>query len=248
VFTRGGSRIDRRASREALDQRVDQLLLQPVCRCGINHRSRSPLDQADSGRMEVPQRPDHHRPRVPPTRGGRDRKRRSGQRTAVLSQVRGRQPDRPPAARPIGSHVQAAARPERHDLARRQPNPPQIGAGPLPLGSETRIVSAGEATKAIRGRCSSVADSLRLCRATWVSRARNRPAPVTSRAGQPSSRMAAAKSSASLNTDVTLIGIVTRPFCCRTKGAGCAPRLAIQFWQKRTGPSPKCSTSSPSRP
>jgi hypothetical protein len=29
--------------------------------------------------------------------------------------------------------------------------PPQIAAGPLPLGSETRIISAGAATKATRG-------------------------------------------------------------------------------------------------
>jgi len=26
-----------------------------------------------------------------------------------------------------------------------------------------------------------------------------------------------------------------RPFCCRTKRAGCDPRLAIRFWQKRGG-------------
>ena len=62
--------------------------------------------------------PDHHRPRAPPTSGGGDGERRSGQSGAILNQVRGRQPDRPPAARPIGSHVQALACPERHDLAR----------------------------------------------------------------------------------------------------------------------------------
>ncbi len=107
--------------------------------------------------------------------------------------------------------------------------PPQISAGPLPLGNGTRIMSAGTATRATRGRCSSAADNRRRCKATRVSRARNAPGPVTSRPRQPSSRNATSKSSASLNTEATLLGISTRPFHCRTEGAGCDPGSAIQF-------------------
>ena len=66
--------------------------------------------------------------------------------------------------------------------------PPQIGGGPLPYGSTIRTMSAGTATRAIRGRYSSAAESRRRCKATWVSRARNAPPPVTRRPRQPSSR------------------------------------------------------------
>ena len=60
--------------------------------------------------------PDHRRPRPPPG-GGWYGEGGSGHRAAIASQLRGRRPDRPPAAGPVGSHVQALARPERHDLA-----------------------------------------------------------------------------------------------------------------------------------
>ena len=50
------------AFREALDQGIDQLLLQPVGRFGIDERRRPALDRADRGRMEVPQMPTHRRP------------------------------------------------------------------------------------------------------------------------------------------------------------------------------------------
>jgi hypothetical protein len=85
--------------------------------------------------------------------------------------------------------------------------PPQIGEGPLRFVSETRIMSWGTATKAIRGRYSSAAERRMRCRATWVSRARNAPGPVASRPRIPSSSKAAPNSSASLNTEVTLPGI-----------------------------------------
>jgi len=89
----------------------------------------------------------------------------------------------------------------------RTPIPHQIGEDPLLVGSRTRIASAGTATKAIRGRCSSAANKRRRCKVTRVSRARNRPGPVINMLTTPSSRGAASKSSGSLNTDVTLPGI-----------------------------------------
>ena len=76
----------------------------------------------------------------------------------------------------------------------RIPIPPQIGAGRPSIGNETRIRSAGTATKAIRDSCSSAADRRRRCSLTWVSRARNWPRPVISRPRPPSSRKAASKS------------------------------------------------------
>ena len=209
VLTRGGCSLDRRAFREALDQCMDQLLLQPMRRFGIDHRSRPPLDQTNGGRMEVAQMPHHHRPRVPPTSGGGDRERRSGQSGAILNQVRGRQPDRPPAARPIGSHVQALACPERHDLARSDRD-----AAPDRCGS----LAPRQRNKDRVGRYGDKGDPRQLLVGSRQSQAEQgdlgQPRPKLAgtgdeRARQPSSRMAAAKSSASLNTDVTLLGIVT---------------------------------------
>src|SRR6266446_519414 len=106
--------------------------------------------------------------------------------------------------------------------------PPQIGEGPLPLGSDTRIMSAGTATRATRGRCSSAADSRKRCSAIRVNRARNTPGPVTSRPKQPSARMAAAKSLASPNTEVTLRGTPAALFLSR-RGCGVCSGLGYSI-------------------
>ena len=110
--------------------------------------------------------------------------------------------------------------------------PPQNGANAAPRASATRIMPAGTSARAVRDRCSSAAESRRLCSATRVSRARNSPVPVPSRPTKPSSRKAISKFSTSLNTDVTLSGMSTRPYRYRAKGAGGDARLAIHFRQK----------------
>jgi hypothetical protein len=122
-MTHGGRSLARRALREALDQGTDQLLLQPVRRFGADQRCRPAFDRADGSRMEVAQMPTNRRPRPPRSSGGRDSEHASGQRAAISNQLHGRHPDRAPAARPVGSRVQALARPEGHDLARSHPEP-----------------------------------------------------------------------------------------------------------------------------
>ena len=210
AFTRGGRSLDRRAIREALDQGIDQLLLQPVRGFGADKRVRPTFDRADGSRMEVAQVPAHRRSRAPPPGGGTGRRRRL-RSTCCHAE---------PAPRPA-PRSSSSGRAPRFARCRRWPTPgsnlippapilipPEIGAGLLPLGSETRTtVGRRRDKRAIRGRCSSAADSRRRCSATWVSRALNSPCPVTSRPRPPSSRKAASKSSGSLNTDVTLPGI-----------------------------------------
>ncbi len=137
----------------------------------------------------------------------------------------------------------------------RIPIPPQIGAGPLPIGNETRIRSAGTATKAIRDSCSSAADRRRRCSVTWVSRARNWPRPVISRprhallaqGGLEIVRFAEHRRDAARHFLIAMAVRGGRADCRRYPGQGAAvsgidsedararSALAIQFWQKRGG-------------
>jgi hypothetical protein len=131
----------------------------------------------------------------------------SGHRAAVTDELPGRYPDRAPAARPLGSHIIGRSAPRVMISPGRILIPPHTGMGSPEIGNATRIISAGTAKSAIRGSFSSPADIRKRCSAICVNRARNSPCPVTSIPRQPSSRKAASKSAASLNTEVTLPGI-----------------------------------------
>jgi hypothetical protein len=85
--------------------------------------------------------------------------------------------------------------------------PAQAGAIAFPIGNIIITASAGTATKAIRDDCSSAAERRMTFSATCVNRARNSPRPVIKKLRQPSTCIAAPKSSGSLNADVTLSGI-----------------------------------------
>src|SRR5215472_620558 len=112
-----------RPFREALDEGLDQLLLEPVSCLGADQRYGPPLDRPDRRRMELAQILPHRRPGLPPTGGGRDMEVGTGQSTAITNQFWGRHPDSVPAAGAVGPHVQALTGPERHDLPRSEHTP-----------------------------------------------------------------------------------------------------------------------------
>jgi hypothetical protein len=82
---------------------MDQLLLQPVRRFGIDQRLRPAFSQADGSRMEVAQMPASCRRRLPSGEGLRNGEPGPGQRAAILGHVLSRQPDGAPPAGALGS-------------------------------------------------------------------------------------------------------------------------------------------------
>jgi hypothetical protein len=99
----------------------------------------------------------------------------SAQREAVSSKVPFRQADGAPAGGTVGSRMHALVRADGHGLARAHPDPAPDRRRSTPNRQQDQDRVAGTAAKAIRGRCSSAADTRKLCSVIWVKRARNRP-------------------------------------------------------------------------
>jgi hypothetical protein len=152
---------------------MDQLLLQPVRCLGANECFRPNSGRAGAGPMKLVQLFASRRRRSPRPCGswngerGSDQRRPYRARSWVGNQM---EPEREgPSVRECtrwpGARVMMSP---AHIVI-----PPQIGAGRSRLGNETRIRSAGTATKAIRDSFSSAADRRMRCSVTWVSRAPN---------------------------------------------------------------------------
>jgi hypothetical protein len=109
--------------RQAPDQGMNQLLLQPVHRLAVNERPRPNFRCKDGDLMEVEQLPASRRRRLPSPDKVRNGKPGSAQRTAISDQVLGRQPDGAPAAGAVGSCMHTLTRAESDDLARSHPDP-----------------------------------------------------------------------------------------------------------------------------
>ncbi len=134
----------------------------------------------------------------------------------------------------------------------RIPIPPQTSAIPLRIGNNIKTMLAGTAMNATRASCSSTADSRKRCSVSCVSLARNWPRPAISRPRQPSSCKAAAKSSGSLNSDVTLPGIFDYPVQTRDSTASLAGSIGDNadsdarrlFSFGRNAANPRCAAQS----
>ena len=85
--------------------------------------------------------------------------------------------------------------------------PPQIGAGLLPPVSDTRITSVGTAISANSGQVLLAGGQPQVVQQDLCQPHSKRAGSGDEEPKQPTARMAAAKSSASLNTDVTLLAI-----------------------------------------
>jgi hypothetical protein len=150
---------------------MDQLLLQPVRRLGVDERCRAGFGHTDGCPIEAAEIPPGFR-RGPASCGGRNNEPGFIQRAAILDKILGRHLDGAPATRSARSRMHALARAECHHLARLRLDP---------------TIPAGTVIKGTRDSSSSPAAKRKRWSAIWVSRARNWPQPVTRNPTTPSS-------------------------------------------------------------
>ncbi len=97
--------VVRRTSRQAFDNGVDQLLLQPVRCFSVGKNFRSNRTHAGGGGMEAAQTSARRSRRPPALCDRQDAERASGQRATVFNQFLDRHPDRTPSADAVGSRM-----------------------------------------------------------------------------------------------------------------------------------------------